>query len=121
MIDDYIARSGVDALEDQLSQLRDGFATEIVQEVDLAAADITSVIWAAGYSFDFEFVRLPLLDAQGFPSQVRGVTAHPGLYFVGLNWMHSQKSGLLQGVGEDAAHVAGHIAARCGVHIGVER
>lgn len=121
MIDDHIVRSGVDAPEDQLPQLRDGFATEIVQEVDLAAAGITSVVWAVGYSFDFEWVKLPLLDAHGFPSQVRGVTAHPGLYFVGLNWLHSQKSGLLQGVGEDAAHVAGHIAAHCGADIGVQR
>ena len=34
----------------------------------------------------------------------------PGLYFMGLNWMVKRKSGLLYGVGDDARHVATHIA-----------
>jgi putative flavoprotein involved in K+ transport len=42
----------------------------------------------------------------------RSVTAYPGLYFVGLPWLHTQKSGLLMGVGADAEYVADHIYAR---------
>jgi hypothetical protein len=60
----------------------------------------------------FGLVKLPVTDADGFPAQQRGVTAHPGLYFVGMPWLHTQKSGLLLGVGEDAAFIAEHIAAR---------
>ena len=105
MIDDYITRSGLDAPVESLPQLRDGFATEPVQDLDLAASGIASVIWATGYRFDFSLVKLPILDASGYPVQDRGVTAYPGLYFVGLNWLHSQKSGLLQGVGDDATHI----------------
>ncbi len=55
------------------------------QNLDMAAAGITTVIWALGYTFDFSLVRLPVLDAYGYPVQRRGVTAFPGLYFVGLN------------------------------------
>jgi putative flavoprotein involved in K+ transport len=67
------------------------------------------VIWATGYSFDFSMVRLLVFDADGYPIQHRGVTSYPGLYFVGLPWLHNAKSGLLFGVPEDAAHVASHI------------
>jgi len=56
-------------------------------------------------------VDLPILDSDGFPVQKRGVTDHPGLFFVGLPWLYKQKSGLLAGVGEDADHVASVIAA----------
>jgi putative flavoprotein involved in K+ transport len=45
-------------------------------------------------------------DADGYPIQQRGVTAYPGLYFLGLPWMHKYKSGLLVGVGENAEYVA---------------
>jgi putative flavoprotein involved in K+ transport len=37
------------------------------------------------------------------------VTAVPGLYFVGLPWLHTRKSALLLGVGEDAGHVVSTI------------
>ena len=36
----------------------------------------------------------------------RGVTAVPGLYFVGHHWPHKRKSSLICGVGEDADIVA---------------
>ena len=35
-----------------------------------------------------------------------------GLYFLGMPWLHNRKSGILFGVGEDAAYVAAYIAAR---------
>lgn len=53
-----------------------------------------------------------MTDGDGFPLQKRGVTAYPGLYFLGMPWMPSQASGLLMGVGEAAAHVAAHLTAR---------
>ena len=34
-----------------------------------------------------------------------------GLYFLGLPWLHKLKSSVLCGVGDDAAHLADHIAA----------
>ena len=60
--------------------------------------------------FDFGLVKLAVTDSDGFPVQRRGVTAYSGLYFVGMPWLHTQKSGLLLGVGDDAAFIAGHIA-----------
>ena len=74
-----------------------------------ARAGVTTLIWAAGYDFDFDLVKLPVTDEYGFPLQQRGVTAYPGLYFVGLPWLHTQQSGLLMGVSDDAALIASQI------------
>ena len=51
--------------------------------------------------------RVPVFDARGRPLQRRGVTDRPGLYFLGLHWMHTFKSGLFSGVGIDAEHMTG--------------
>ncbi len=85
---------------------------EIVTELDLHEKGITTLIWAAGFNFDFSWVRFPVFDEYGFPNQQQGVTDQPGLYFLGLHFLHKRKSGLFLGVGEDAEHVASHIAAR---------
>jgi len=57
-------------------------------------------------------IKLPTFDEDGYPIQQRGVTRYPGLYFVGLPWLRTRKSGLLLGVGEDAEYIAQHIAQR---------
>jgi putative flavoprotein involved in K+ transport len=102
-VDAYIARASMPAPEEVLPTLRDGFAQPALTELDLAAAGITNVIWATGYQFDFSPVNLPIFDSDGYPTQTRGVTAYPGLFFAGLPWLHNAKSGLIYGVGDDAA------------------
>jgi putative flavoprotein involved in K+ transport len=92
--------------------LRDGFAVQPVPELDLAAAGITSIVWATGYRYDFGPIRFDVFDEHGYPIQRQGVTAVPGLYFLGLQWMHTRKSATFWGVGEDAEHVTEDIAVR---------
>jgi putative flavoprotein involved in K+ transport len=106
MVDNYIVDNGLEIPQETLPQLRNGYSAEAITELDLEAAGIGSIIWATGYSFDFSLVKLPITDGDGYPLQQRGVTQYPGLYFLGLPWLHTQKSGLLLGVGEDAAHLA---------------
>ena len=89
--------------------LGNGYNAPPILRLDPAEHDITSVIWASGYTFDFSLIQLPVRDPDGYPIQTRGVTEFPGLYFLGMPWLHSRKSGLLYGVGEDAAHVVSHI------------
>jgi putative flavoprotein involved in K+ transport len=106
MIDQYIRKSGMSAPEEVLPVLRDGFDQPVIEELDLNAAGITTIIWAGGYRFDYSLVRLPVRDAEGFPVQEHGVTRYPGLYFVGMPWMPSQKSGFLLGVSDAARKIA---------------
>ena len=109
-VDEYIEKIGLDAPIETIPELRDGYEAELILEVDLKSVGITSVIWATGYKFDFSLVKLPAFDEDGYPVQKRGVTEYPGLYFVGLPFLHTLKSGLLFGVGDDAAHVVSAIA-----------
>ena len=86
-------------------------AVGAIDRIDLARADVTSVLWATGYRYDFGWVHAPVFDAGGRPQQRRGVTAQPGLYLLGLHWMHTFKSGLLSGVDADAEHLAEDLSA----------
>jgi putative flavoprotein involved in K+ transport len=111
-VDDYIDRMGLDAPTEVVPQLRDGYEQAEIDTLDLNAAEVRTIVWATGYNFDFSLVRLPVADADGYPIQKRGVTEHDGLYFLGLPWLHNRRSGILFGVGDDAAYVAAHIASR---------
>lgn len=111
-IDTFIEKAGIDAPEENHQELNDGYDCEVITELDLESEDITSIIWAGGYDFDFSWIKFPIFDEFGYPIQKRGVTEQPGLYFLGLHWMHTLKSGLFLGVGDDTAHIAGHIADR---------
>jgi putative flavoprotein involved in K+ transport len=77
--------------------------------LSLRGSGIRTVIWSTGYAFDYDWVHAPVLDAAGRPVQTRGVAPVPGLYFLGLHWMHTFKSGTFLGIGEDADHVADHL------------
>jgi putative flavoprotein involved in K+ transport len=111
-VDAYVARTGMTVPEEMMQALRDGFAQPVLRELDLKAAGITNVIWATGYGFDFSMIKLPVVDGDGFPIQTRGVSAYDGLFFVGLPWLHTAKSGLIYGVGEDADFIADRISER---------
>jgi putative flavoprotein involved in K+ transport len=80
-----------------------------VDYLDLRREKVAAIVWATGYDYDYGWLRVPVLDVQGRPLQQRGVSGAPGLYLLGLHWMHTFKSGLLAGVGSDAEYVAEHM------------
>jgi hypothetical protein len=77
--------------------------------------DVSAVVWATGYRPDFRWIDLPIFDAGGAPIHHRGVVAAaPGLYFLGLHFLHTPTSAHIGGVGKDARHLARHLAAHSG-------
>ena len=66
MADDFIAREGIEApeAEPDLDAAPPEPVTTIT-ELDLAAADVTSIIWATGFTGDLSWVQLPILDDGG--------------------------------------------------------
>lgn len=76
--------------------------------------DVASIIWATGFRPDFSWVDVPVFGDDGFPIHRRGVTAIPGLFFLGLRFQHRLNSSLIGGVGEDARFIAESIAKRYG-------
>ncbi len=115
-VDGHIRAQGVDAPAPTTAELagdplEENTSLPTQSFLDLDVAGIRSVVWATGFSYDFEWVDFPVRDSMGYPQTARGVTAVPGLYFMGLNWMYKRKSGILYGVDEDAAYVADHLIA----------
>lgn len=85
---------------------------EGMRSLDLRAESVGTVIWATGYAYAYDWIHLPVLDERGSPVQRRGITPERGLYFLGLHWMHTARSGLLMGVGSDARYLAEYMAGR---------
>lgn len=80
-------------------------------ELDYRAAGITSIIWCIGFRADFNWIKLPVLDNRGSPVHDRGITDVPGLYFLGLPWLHTWGSGRFSGIARDAEYLSNEIHA----------
>jgi putative flavoprotein involved in K+ transport len=78
-------------------------------------AEVTNVVWCTGFRQVFDWIDLPILGADGWPVEMRGVVpAAPGLFFCGLAFQYAFSSTVLPGVGRDAAYIAKQIEARVG-------
>jgi putative flavoprotein involved in K+ transport len=71
--------------------------------------DADAVIWATGFRVDHSWIDAPVFDDDGRVVHRRGVTESPGLYFLGLSWLHTRGSALIGWVKDDADHIAHHI------------
>jgi putative flavoprotein involved in K+ transport len=78
---------------------------------DGTTLDVEAVIWATGFRSDHSWIHAPVFDDSGRLVHRRGVTASPGLYFLGLTWQHTRGSALLGWVKDDALHIANEIDA----------
>jgi putative flavoprotein involved in K+ transport len=115
MVDSHIERNKLTMPEEPSARAKQPDPLCVVQPIrslHVRAAHIGAVIWATGYDVDFGWISLPVLDTRGQPIHRHGVTDVPGLYFLGLQWLSKMNSSFLAGVGEDAARLADHIAAR---------
>ena len=75
--------------------------------------EVRNVIWCTGFQPNYNWLHLPVFGPDGWPLQVRGVVpSAPGLFFVGLPFLHSAASALLGGVGRDAEHVVERMRPR---------
>ncbi len=110
--DAYVARNGLDLpQEPQARDLPPDPACMInpILSLDLKAAGITSIIWATGFALDFGWLKVAACDDHGQPRHRRGVSAEPGVYFVGLPWLSRRGSAFIWGVWHDAKFVTDHI------------
>jgi putative flavoprotein involved in K+ transport len=116
-IDAYIAAEGIDAPppeDDPADVPSGGELPGGVERLDLREAGVTSVIWCTGFTSDFGWLEVPVLDDAGRPMHRRGISPIPGLYFLGFPWLHSRKSGVIPGVDEDGAYIADSVEAQLG-------
>jgi putative flavoprotein involved in K+ transport len=107
-IDNFIAERGIAAPEEaRYTPIWQPSCSDA--PIDMATEGISVIVWCVGYTPDFNWVHLPVFTGRGAPSHLRGVTALPGLYFLGLPWLHTWGSGRFASVARDAAHIAEHI------------
>jgi putative flavoprotein involved in K+ transport len=112
MVDAHVERQRLDLPSDPGARAKVPDARCLVEPVarlDLRAEGISAIICATGYAFDFSWIDVPVLDARGQPVHERGVSAVPGLYFLGLPWLSKMNSSFLVGVGDDARYLAEQI------------
>lgn len=111
-VDAYVEQYGVDAPVEDISPPAPAiWAHRSPRSLDLARAGVSTVVWATGYGRDYSWINAPVFDAEGEPIQRRGVTAAPGLSFLGLRWQYRRKSNFIDGVGDDATYLADVIAS----------
>jgi putative flavoprotein involved in K+ transport len=92
----------VTGVQDGLPVLEDGRVLEV-----------ENVIWCTGFDKGSSWIDLPVFGEYGIPKQYRGVVdGEPGLYFIGLPFIYSFSSAMIQGVGRDAGHVVKTIENR---------
>src|SRR5688572_17389183 len=113
IIDDYISKNKLiapTAIRDEADDpdINGSCATNF-PEIDLEAHNIKSVIWTTGFTGDFSYINIPVLDENGMPRHKNGISEVAGLYFIGFPWLRSRKSGIILGIIDDAAFIAGQI------------
>ena len=115
-VDAYIERSQTDAPAaepDPAETVAVRLPDPTIRSLDLVGSGITTVIWCTGFRGDFSWVRLAgLLDGDGQPVLEDGLAALPGIYFAGLDFAATRKSGTILVIAEEAARLAEHIAGR---------
>lgn len=97
--------AGVDLLP-RVSGVYNGFP----QFEDGSVKMFSTVIWSTGYKPDFSWINMKITDQSGWPRAVRGISlTNKGLYFVGMPFQYGLTSGLIGGVGRDAAFISQQI------------
>jgi len=115
-IDEYISRSGIDAPAaepDPAETVQASLPDPTIGSLDIAGAGITTVVWCTGFRGDFSWMRLPgVLDPAGQPLHEDGVASRRGIYFAGLDFASTRKSGTILAVAEEAHRLVEHMVER---------
>ena len=113
--DAYIARNGLELPEEPDARIvrpDPACVTDPMLDLNLAEAGISAIIWATGFAVDYSWLKASVFDEAGRPLHKRGVTAEPGIYFLGLPWQSRRGSSFIWGVWHDARFLADHITTQ---------
>ncbi|MDP4262825.1 MAG: NAD(P)-binding domain-containing protein [Bacteroidota bacterium] len=78
---------------------------------------VSTIIWCTGFRPDFSWIHINNITSEtGWPVTNRGISSVvEGMYFVGIPFQFGLTSGLVGGVGRDAAYIVKHILKNSGV------
>ena len=110
LVDAFIINSGIDAppADADPADLPDenGDCVSNDTALNLNKHNITTVIWATGFTGDFSYLKLPVFEDDGALKQKNGIAEIKGLYFLGFPWLRKRKSGIVLGIEEDAKFIS---------------
>jgi putative flavoprotein involved in K+ transport len=105
-IDSWIDANRVSAPDDDADS-RANFALASKSEtIDLQRAGIRTIVWATGYRRAYPWLHVPVINEQGDIRHSGGLTAAPGLFVIGLNFLRRRRSHFIDGCGTDADELA---------------
>jgi putative flavoprotein involved in K+ transport len=113
--DAYVTRNGLDLPQEPEARNIEPdpqCVTDPILELNLAEAGITSIVWATGFAVDYSWLKVDAVDEEGKPKHQRGISAEPGIYFLGLPWQSRRASSFIWGVWHDAKFLADHISTQ---------
>ena len=105
---EQLAAGGVQRVT-KVTRVRNG----LPETEDGQVLDVTNVIWCTGFGNGMSWIDLPIFEANGEPRHESGVAIdEPGLYFVGLHFLHALSSTMIHGIARDAKRIADTIERR---------
>ncbi|WP_192252579.1 flavin-containing monooxygenase [Mesorhizobium caraganae] len=115
-IDEFIQHSGLDApapVEEEAEAVTPRLPRRPILSLDLIERNISAVVWCTGFDGDFSWIDVPgVLDERGQPVHEDGVASVPGIYFAGLDFASTRRSGTVMAVEDEARRFVGQILAR---------
>jgi putative flavoprotein involved in K+ transport len=113
MIDGFIAAQGLDSPPPEADPADEpdlnATCASSMRTLDLDAEHIRSVVWATGFAADFSYLKDGLVYRNGKPQHRNGIANIRGLYVLGLPWLRKRKSGIINGIEEDATFIAQNV------------
>ena len=111
-IDEWASDNGLDDAVDPPHR----FEPTVVESspplgMDLADGNIRTILWATGFSPDYSYLEVPVLDRKGRVRHDGGVVEAPGMYLMGIQFLRRRKSALIDGAGDDARDLSAHLAS----------
>ena len=105
-VDQFISATGMSAVAAEVDEadLPDDsvFHNESITTLDCKAKNINSIIWCTGFTNDWKWIKVPVLNEKGEPIHKDGISQVKGLFFMGIPWQRKLKSSLIYGTAEDA-------------------
>ena len=104
-----LAERGVERTTERVSGVVDGLPVL----ADGTVVDARTVVWCTGFKQTFDWIKLPIFDDHGWPSEYRGVVeGAPGLFFCGLSFQFAFSSMVFAGIGRDSDYIACKVIER---------
>ena len=117
-IDDYIARAGIAApaaTDDPAEVAVARLPSPPITALDLETSGISTIIWCTGFDGDFSWLKVDgAIGNDQQPCHVNGIGLAGGLYFPGLDFASTRKSGTILAADEEAHTIVAHIRERLG-------